>query len=112
MIALSIFDCKRGLAKKMPLNYIIVFVSTALMGVMVGVLCTNISTKIILFGILTTMLAVGGLSLYARTTERDFTGIRFWLTIVMMALFCFGTVMSKMFRATFFQLFGFYSMID
>merc|ERR1712232_1011055 len=96
MMAMSAFDCKRDLANKVPLNYIIVFFSTALIGVMAGVFCTYKSTSNILVGILITMLVVGGLSLYARTTERGFTGVSLWLTTATVAFGCIGSVMSNM----------------
>ncbi|CAK0863366.1 unnamed protein product [Prorocentrum cordatum] len=78
--------CCPEMARKVPQNYILLFIFTAFEGVLVGAVCSTYSTQAVVAALLATSIVVIGLTLYAWNTKSDFTGCGPYLVAMLLAL--------------------------
>lgn len=88
-IAISLF-CFSQLSKDVPINYILLFTFTFCEGYLVSFLCTFYDEMVVFqAGILTAGVTIG-LTVYAFTTEKDFTTMGAMLFMMLFAVIIIG----------------------
>mmetsp|Transcript_9822 Transcript_9822/g.14422 ORF Transcript_9822/g.14422 Transcript_9822/m.14422 type:complete len:157 (+) Transcript_9822:3-473(+) len=87
--------------REYPKNYIMLFGFTACTGILVGFASAVSSWQAVLLAVVTTALVFCGLSVYAWTTNADFTGYGGYLCAAAMSLCFFSLIIGMC------QLFGF-----
>ncbi len=70
-----VFTCCRDIARRVPINYILLFIFTLCMSFYLLIICAKYDTSVVITALFLTIGATLGLTLYAWRTERDFT---FW----------------------------------
>jgi len=93
IIFMCFLICPCGCEKNMrtfPTNYLLLGGFTITEGLLVGIVCAHYTAASIFFAVIATALVVGGLTIYAATTETDFTGMGGYLMAALLALMCFG----------------------
>ena len=94
-ILIIILSCFKKVAKKVPINYILLFVWTLCEGYLLLTLCSYYSFKIVLMALGLTVGITVGLTIYACKTKTDFT-------------MCGGLLFCFLIGFIFFGLFGFW----
>ena len=86
------FACCRETARRVPMNYILLFSYTFCMSFYLLILCSEYSTKAVFTALVLTVAATLGLTIYAFTTTHDFTfcsGILFaFFTVLISTIKC------------------------
>lgn len=65
--------CYKAVARTVPINYILLFVFSVAQSVFVGCICARYPPNIVLLAVALTAAVVVGLTIYAFTTDSDFT---------------------------------------
>ena len=108
-----------GLDKKVPVNYVLLFIFTACVSWMVGAACTRYDERTVIEATCLTTAICAGIMVYAMTTKNDFTifgPVLFMLGFVFMTFGILFAVMGfhlNLIWATLgVILFGFYLLVD
>ena len=91
-VIIIMFACCRETARRVPMNYILLFSYTFCMSFYLLILCSEYSTKAVFTALVLTVAATLGLTIYAFTTTHDFTfcsGILFAFITVLIFSFPF-----------------------
>ena len=107
-------------AKQYPKNYVFLFLFTVAEGFMLGVNASRFQTSDVMLAMGITIALVVGLTTFACTTKRDFTGAGPYLFVVFFSLMLFGLfalilrsrVLSVVYCSLGVMLFGFYLVYD
>merc|ERR1719217_821104 len=86
--------CCSEVGRKYPTNYIILFVFTAFEGVLVGFVSAMYTAASVAMCVGITAAIFLGLTVYAWTTDTDFTGMGAYLFGALMTLMMFSFVMA------------------
>ena len=87
---LIVLVCFKDVTKKVPVNYILLFVWTLCEAITLCCVASRYNYKTVLTAIGLTTAIVVGVTIYAFWTDRDFTGWGMGLFIASFALFFFG----------------------
>lgn len=106
--------------RKVPLNYALLGGFTITEGILVGVVCAFYTMASVLWAVVATGVLVGGLTIYAMTTETDFTDMGGYLLCGLLVLFIFGIfvmffpgpIMHKIYCCLGILLFSFFLIYD
>jgi len=82
--------CSTTMAKQVPTNYLLLGIFTVTETVMVGFICSHSKTEIVLMALFMTVAISLAVTLYALTTETDFTMSGGILFVLGMALLVIG----------------------
>merc|ERR1719265_411316 len=80
------FSCNPGLMRRIPHNYIILFIFTLAESVLVGFICIQYTKESVLIVLAVTALVVFSLTLFACQTTYDFTGFGPYLLVALMVM--------------------------
>lgn len=89
IVVMLMLMCSTKMAKQVPLNYILLSVFTISECIIVGFICSHSKTELVLMALFMTAAICIGLTLYAMTTDTDFTmqgGMLFIAAIVMLVI--------------------------
>lgn len=117
---IAMLCCGQNTLREYPTNYMLLGGFTITEGLLVGVICCFYSVQAILFAVFATSILVGSLTVYAMTTEKDFTGMGPYLFAAVVALFIFGIIcmffpfpfIHKIYCGLGILLFSFYLIYD
>lgn len=106
--------------RRFPTNYLLLGGFTLTEGFLVGVVCAFYTASSVFFAVVCTAILVGGLSIYAMTTKRDFTDCGPYLFAGLLCLMLFGffcmlvqsPFMQKVYCCLGMLLFSFYLIYD
>ena len=73
IVVFIVFGCCRDTARKVPINYILLFSYTLCMSFYLSLLCSFYETDVVVTALILTCGATIGLTIYAATTKTDFT---------------------------------------
>lgn len=113
--------CNRRLARKVPINYIFLFLFTFAEAYLVAMICITYSVRDVIFATTVTAGMVIGLTVYAFKTKADFTVLGGLLWIISFSLFFMAwfwifwpvsTLMYQFFCVLVICLFGIYLIYD
>ncbi|KAF4656569.1 Transmembrane BAX inhibitor motif-containing protein 4 [Perkinsus olseni] len=90
---LIVLVCVPKASQKVPINYILLFIFTASMGLMIGFICVYYDTEAVLIAAGSTAAAVFVLTLFAFFIKTDFTGYQPFALVLLMVLVFMGLVM-------------------
>ena len=90
MIIMFVLICFESVARKHPINLIILIIFTVLESFLVGAICSTYSSDTVLIAIGITLVVVVGLTIFAFQTKIDFTGYGTYLFVFALILFLFG----------------------
>ena len=90
IIILIVLVCCKEVTKKVPYNYILLFIWTLCEAITLCCVASRYNYKIVLTALGLTAGIVIGITAYAFWTDRDFTGWGMGLSIAVFALFFFG----------------------
>lgn len=91
LLSMTCCGCQENL-RKFPRNYILLGGFTVTEGVLVGIICSRYDVKSVFLAVLLTAVLVLALTIYAKTTKRDFTGLGAYLFVFLLAFMCFGVL--------------------
>jgi len=96
IVTLCAMSCCQGITRSFPTNYIFLFFFTAFEGVLIGFVsaCYTAGSVAMCLGICAGIFL--GLTIYAWTTDTDFTGMGPYLMGALLSLILFGAVISIM----------------
>mmetsp|Transcript_10824 Transcript_10824/g.18956 ORF Transcript_10824/g.18956 Transcript_10824/m.18956 type:complete len:233 (+) Transcript_10824:87-785(+) len=83
---LSVTCCCQGLARQVPWNYFFLFLVTVCEAVIVGFISALYTTTSVLMAVALTSIIFIGLTMYAMTTETDFTGMGGYLMAFLLGM--------------------------
>jgi protein lifeguard len=84
--------CCESVARKYPLNLILLFVFTLMESLLIGCISSVYKTDTVLIAVGITIIVVVGLTLFAFQTKIDFTGFGTYLFVFGLVLFAFGFI--------------------
>ncbi|EER07778.1 Fas apoptotic inhibitory molecule, putative [Perkinsus marinus ATCC 50983] len=90
---LIVLVCVPAASQKVPINYILLFIFTASMGLMIGFIGVYYDTEAVLIAAGSTAAAVFVLTLFAFFVKTDFTGYGPFALVLLMVLVFMGLVM-------------------
>lgn len=73
IVVFVVFGCCRETARRVPINYILLFSYTLCMSFYLSLICSYFETEIVISALILTCGATIGLTIYASTTKTDFT---------------------------------------
>jgi len=119
-LVVGVSCCCSEIARKVPWNYIFLFVVTVCEAVVVGFISAMYTTQSVTIAAFLTAGIFGGLTIYAMTTKTDFTGMGGYLAaavigLILMsfvAMFFPGEMMQKVIGGFGAILFSFYIVYD
>ena len=97
-IVLIMLLCFKSLSRKVPTNYILLFIFSFAEAYMVSFLCSVSDTKTVLIALVMTLGVTGALTFYAITTKTDFTmkgGLIYILSISLFFIVIFSIFTSN-----------------
>ena len=120
LIVSCVLICGKELARKVPVNYVLLFVFTVSEAYLVAYGNCYYDRTTVFCAALTTFVMVVGLTVYAFTTKQDFTIMRGGMFVFGFSLMIFGLIVGLMnvywlnmvFVAIAVILFGFYLIYD
>lgn len=89
-------SCCRDMARKVPMNYILLFTFTAFEGVLVGCVAAMYTWQSVMVAVGMTAAIFFAMTLYACTTKTDFTGMGPYLVGALLASLCVCMVLSML----------------
>lgn len=98
MITLYALSCYRRVARKVPINYILLGLFTLAESYMISTIASYYDYTIVLFAGALTLAVVVGLTIYAFTTKRDFTGCTAFLFVLLLVVIVAG-ILAAIFRS-------------
>ena len=87
-----IFCCCNNVARKYPLNIILLFAFTILESILLGVIAATYKLEEVLIAAGITAVVVVGITIFAFQTKIDFTGCGIYLFVGCLVLLGFGLV--------------------
>lgn len=93
-ITICAMSCCQNITRSFPTNYLFLFVFTGFEGVLVGFVSSMYTPESVLLAAGVTVLIFLGMTIYAWTTKSDFTGMGPYLFAALLALMCFGFILS------------------
>jgi protein lifeguard len=99
IIVILVLMCFKSIARKVPINYILLFIWTICESYMVATATSFHDPMIVMFAAILTLAVVGALTLYACTTKTDFTYLGGLLFVLVTVLLIWGI---------FIMIFGFF----
>lgn len=94
LVLVCAMSCFQRLTRSFPTNYLLLFSFTACEGVLIGFVSAAYTVQSVLICLGITVLIFGGLTVYAWTTKRDFTGCGPYLYGVLISLILFSICMG------------------
>merc|ERR1740130_122288 len=94
LVLVCAISCCQKLSRSFPTNYLLLFSFTACEGVLVGFISAQYTVKSVLACVGITVLIFGGLTVYAWTTKKDFTGCGPYLFGALISLIMFSICMG------------------
>jgi len=87
-------SCCHNLARKFPVNYIFVMLFTFFEGVLIGFVSAEYTAQSVVLAASVTVLIFACMTIYAWNTRTDFTGFGPYLYGALIAMCCFGFVLT------------------
>ena len=120
IVFVIVLSCCRGLARSVPINYVLLFAFTICEAILVAYACAVEDPTTVVTAVFMTAGIVVGLTIYAMTTKTDYTTCGAALFMILAALIMFGIfaiVFNSQLLYTFYCLigvvvFGFYIIFD
>jgi len=120
VLVLGVSCCCSEIARKVPYNYIFLLVVTVCEAVIVGFISAMYTAQSVIIAAFLTAFIFLGLTIYAMTTQTDFTGMGGYLAaaafgllgIMIVAMFFPGVMMQKVIGGLGAILFSFYIVYD
>jgi len=94
LVTICAMSCCQGVARKYPLNYVLLFLFTGFEGVMVGFISAAYTWQSVVLAAGITCAIFAIMTLYAWKTKTDFTGFGPYLFAALVVLLVFGLVLS------------------
>lgn len=94
IVIMLVLFCVPKVARQTPLNYVLLFAFTLCETLLVGVISAHSKPKLVVMALFMTCGIVTALTLYALTTETDFTLLGGGLFVLAMALLLVGILVS------------------
>ena len=91
-VIVIVLACCNGVARKYPINIILLFAFTLMESVLLGIISASYDTDTVLIAAGITALVVVGITIFAFQTKIDFTGAGIYLFVALLILFGFGIV--------------------
>eukprot|EP00919_Chromeraceae_sp_WS-2016_P038737 GHVR01092504.1.p1 GENE.GHVR01092504.1~~GHVR01092504.1.p1 ORF type:complete len:215 (+),score=2.97 GHVR01092504.1:224-868(+) len=92
LIAFFVLVCCEKVARRFPINIILLGLFTVCEGVLLGYTCLSSPTHGVIVSIMATVVLVFGLGAFALTTKMDFTGCGIYLLAAALAVFSISIV--------------------
>lgn len=93
-VIMIVLVCNPSLARKSPINYILLSIFTASMGLLVSTSASYYTESAVISAIGITLFITLALSLFACQTKYDFTGIGSYLLVILLSLMGFSLVLA------------------
>ena len=94
VISLTLF-CFINVARKVPVNYFLLFLFTLAKGYLVSYICIMTTPKVVIMALAMTCAIVVWLTVYAFTTKTDFTGYGHYLFIASIVMLLCGIFLTS-----------------
>jgi FtsH-binding integral membrane protein len=98
LIVMIVLACCESVARKHPINIILLMVFTVMESFLIGVISTRYKTDTILIAVGITAALVIGITIFAFQTKIDFTGMGIYLFVAVLLLMVFG-IFAIIFRS-------------
>lgn len=93
-VIMIVLVCNPNLARKTPINYVLLSIFTACMGLLVSTSASYYGESAVTSAIGITLFITLALSLFACQTKYDFTGMGSYLFVILLSLIGFGLVLA------------------